>query len=296
MNVVLLLAAALLLNLHLATGHGTLTHPPPRGLLSGSTLVYWVKVIDKDAKRDYKIHFPSGDKAVIPGSGILSQKRAAAGSWTPFEPMNANFRWRAGVCGDDAKNSDHLRGGQYYHKGKTVATYKAGSVVNFEAGIAAHHNGFFEFHLCDVSKCGGDISVKCFTTPGACVPLERNKNKCDRRKSKRCGPIDPSYPSRWYLPCDEPRLDRMGSKGEMEYRLPKDFKCQTCVLHFYWTAANSCNPPGVVEYFNGPSRPMHWPNCVGQGGARRGWTSDQKTCGGERFPEEYYQCADVKIV
>ena len=85
----------------------------------------------------------------------------------------------------------------------------------------------------------------------------------------------------------------------MLFQLPRDFKCEHCVLQWYWTSANTCNPPGVVEYFEGPNGPKHWGKCLGQGGAIGGFTKVQKSCGADtdmkRFPEEYYQCADVRI-
>lgn len=77
--------------------------------------------------------------------------------------------------------------------------------------------------------------------------------------------------------------------------MPSGLACEHCVLQWYWVAANSCNPPGVVEFFEGPRGPTSWGRCPGQGGALGGYTSVQKDCGGSRFPEEYYQCADIRI-
>lgn len=67
------------------------------------------------------------------------------------------------------------------------------------------------------------------------------------------------------------------------------------MIQWYWTAANTCNPPGVHEYFSGPDAP-NWQNCPGQGGAVNGWSWNKPTCGGSLFPEEYFQCADIRIV
>lgn len=292
-----LAALAALSLVHTAHAHGTLIEPPPRGLLRGHNLAPKMRIVDHRAPRDFKAHFPAGDKNDAPGSGLRSQERTAK-KWTVFQPMRKGFQWRASVCGDlpNMRRKPHLRGGEFYHRGRIVKTYKAGSIVSFRAIIAAHHNGFFEFHLCNVGKCGGEISGKCFRTRGACVKLRRAYTpQCDGKKSRRCGPVDPNDRGRWYIPCDAPGVDRLGDGDLMRYYIPKGFHCKHCVLHFYWSAANSCNPPGVVKYFTGPSRPSHWPRCHGQGGAIRGWTSVQKTCG-ERFPEEYYQCADVRVV
>lgn len=280
------------------SAHGTVIEPLPRGMLKGSNLIKWLPVFDSRAPRDFKSHFPAGDKSATPGAGLRSQMKTGKMNWTLFQPMNEGFNWRASVCGDDPKGPlSHLRGGEYYFGGRIVRTYRAGSIVNFRAVIATHHNGYLAFHLCNVDKCNGEISVGCFTKPGACVALERAYTSvCDQRKSKRCGPIDRSDRTRWYLPCDAPGHDRLGDGHTMRYKIPDNFTCEHCVLHSYWTAANSCNPPGVVDYFTGLDRPSHWPRCIGQGGARQGWTAVQKTCGGEKFSEEYYQCADVRVI
>ena len=81
----------------------------------------------------------------------------------------------------------------------------------------------------------------------------------------------------------------------MQYKLPRNLRCQHCVLQWYWASANSCNPPGIVDYYQGRNKPR-WPPCRGQGGAVIGYVKNQRSCGGNRFPEEYWQCADVSIV
>lgn len=293
------LILVLTLFLTTASAHGSLFKPLPRGMLNGANLLPRMAPFDKNAERDYQIHFPAGVKSGRPGSGLRSQMRASGGRWTEFEPLKQDFVWRSSVCGDavDARVKSHHRGGEFYNGGRIVKTYKAGSVVNFEVFIAAHHNGYFLFHMCDVSKCNGEISAQCFKKPGACVKLKRSFTEdCDRRRSRRCGPIDPDDRSRWYLPCDYPGLDKLGEGNTMQYQLPKGFTCRHCVLQFYWTAANVCNPPGTAKYFTGPSRPSHWSRCRGQAGAIGGYSKVQKTCGGNRFPEEYLQCADVRVV
>eukprot|EP00178_Gracilaria_changii_P001405 TRINITY_DN1198_c0_g2_i1.p2 TRINITY_DN1198_c0_g2~~TRINITY_DN1198_c0_g2_i1.p2 ORF type:complete len:348 (-),score=70.22 TRINITY_DN1198_c0_g2_i1:4-936(-) len=157
-----------------------------------------------------------------------------------------------------------------------------------------------EAHVCDVTKCaGGDISKECFLS-GACIQLHRARNaECDSGSSMKCGPIDRNYPGRWYLPCSDPNSPLGYDAYAPEYatfQLPHDFYCEHCVLQWYWAAANGCNPPGVLDYFDGPDRP-DWQQCAGQGDARGGVTRNKKPCGGTQyFAEEYYQCADIQIV
>lgn len=168
--------------------------------------------------------------------------------------------------------------------------------------VVAHHNGFSQLHVCDVQKCNGEISEKCFRD-GFCYPLERARNpECDGGMSKKCAPIDSNYPTRWYMPCtsqvnDEGWDDYLGRYAT--FKLPDFLTCEHCVLQWFYTSANNCNPPGVVDYFKGPDGPKNWGNCPGQAGAKGGFTDVQNTCGegnrDDQFPEEYYQCADISI-
>lgn len=277
--------------------HGLMEFPCQRGALNPK--VKHTKMCnDLDAPRDFSKHFPAGDKTSSPGAGKRSQERAGK-KWNLFEPLKKDFVWRAGVCGDEKKGEqEHMRGGKFYHDGKIVADYKQGDVIDITVNLITHHNGFMELHLCDVEKCGGEISEDCFRD-GHCYQLQRAPNKsCDSGKDMECGPIDPNYPGRWYLPCPqipytETKAHRYGG-DKMQYLLPTDLSCDHCVLHWYWVAGNSCNPPGVREYFEAPDAPK-WGNCRGQGGARGGFSRNHKDCEGDRFSEEYYQCADISI-
>lgn len=273
--------------------------PPQRGMLRGNSLLSRVPVFDRDAPKDYKAHFPGGNKVASPGAALRSQIRAAGGRWTPFTPLSPGFRWRATPCGDD-KNGPypraHQKGGEYYYGAKIVRKYDVGSVISINAAVLEHHNGFMEFHICNVGPCAGDLTAACFNKRN-CRRLKRAySERCDRGYAKDCAPRDRKNPGRWYIPCNNvrTRMDVYGDAGSMKYNLPRGFKCRRCVLHWFWTAANTCNPKGVVEYFTGPDKPRNWGSCPGQGGAKGGFTAVQKECG-EKFPEEYYSCADVSI-
>lgn len=284
--------------------HGCMNHPNQRGSLTTRT-PFIFQQIDANAPVDYHPHFPAGPISPRPGTGLRAQMAAAGrGGWTPYEPFNPRFVWRSGVCGDQKHGpQEHLKGGKYYYNGKIVATYRQGSTIEIGVSINAHHNGFMELHLCDASKCpGGDISPACFHRAGACRQLKRARNsECDSGTSRRCAPIDRNFPGRWYLPCTrfpytQNSIERFGVGGTMRYQLPSDVSCDHCVLQWFWTAANSCNPPGVIEYYDGPDRPRAWGNCWGQAGAKGGVAREQRPCGGlDRFPEEYLQCADIRI-
>ena len=301
-----------------ARGHGVLSFPNQRGTLSGRSR-FTDHVIDENAPYDHKAHFPAGDKDGEPGAGQRSQRRALLPrKWTPYTPLTPGFSaWRAGPCGDDVgeKYPAHVKPTNgpvpsdienFYYGGQIVASYKSGGIIDANVTIVAHHNGFMEFHLCDVEKCPyGEINFDCFAA-GHCFQLQRAASRCDDGNMKSCGPIDPQYPGRWYLPCSKygsngrkGAWESYGGDGTMLFQLSRDFKCEHCVLQWYWTSANTCSPPGVVEYFEGPNGPKNWGKCLGQGGAIGGFTKVQKNCGADtdskRYPEEYYQCADVRV-
>lgn len=302
-NATLNLALLFLLFVVSAAGHGLLDWPNTRG---GLTLYKNSKEIDKKAPPDYHIFFPAGDKSLSPrGAGGKSQVIAGKNNWMPFEPQDPDFVWRAGVCGDlrdpnNPQKGDHMRGGKYYYppnKPYIIHTFRPGEILDATVKITGHHNGFLEFHLCDVQKCGGEISEECFRK-GHCRQLLRALTpECQSGKSLLCGPRDEKYPGRWYLPCTSNtmshRWDHFGP-GTMQYIIPRDFQCDHCVLHWFWSTANTCNPPGVIDYFDGPNKP-NWGDCKGESGAVGGVARQQRPCGGPKFAEEYMQCADIAV-
>lgn len=281
----------------LVHGHAMLTDPRQRGSLRCDRKITMVESIDEDAPWDYRPHFPAGDKESGAGGGKRSQE-AQGGSYTEFKPFDKDFRWRAGVCGDTVSGGQHLKGGEYYGDGEIVKTYAAGSVVDFASTVVAHHNGFYEFYICNIDACSDDdISVGCFQN-GHCRQLMRATNGlCDEKTSMECGPIDRNYPGRWYLPCGSGEGNSVsygGDRGTMRYLIPDDLRCEHCVIMWYHAVSNSCNAVGNREYFEGPDAP-NWGTCGGQGNAIGGYSEVQGPCEGRNFAEEYYQCADVSV-
>lgn len=297
------LAASILLTV--VFGHGSMILPNQRGALSRGSKFVKYPVLDRSSV-DWKMHFPAGDKSSRPGSGLRSQRRAAGRQgWVPYNPFSRHFKWRAGVCGDTLRGRDHLRGGKYYNHGYIVKAYSQGGIIDIVTAITAHHNGFFELFICNVARCPNkDISRSCFHRRGACQQLYRaGGDACESRTNTRCAPVDPNYPGRWYFPCTKYGKRERGNwisygPNTARFRLPRDLVCEHCVLQWYWVAANTCNPPGVIEFFEGPRGPLNWGKCKGQGGAVGGYTKVQKPCGAryKRFPEEYYQCSDIRII
>lgn len=283
------------LALGLASSHGFMGIPPQRGCTNGNQYAKWLPKYDVRATIDYGAHFPAGDKSIRKGSGGRSQQKAAGRQgWTPYTPASRNFRPRAGVCGDTLWGRDHLRGGRFYNGGRIHKTYVQGGTIEFTVAVTEHHNGYFAFWVCDIAKCGGEISWKCFQR-GHCYKLNRAwDQRCESRADHMCAPTDPKNPHRWYLPCPKAPTTVYGGGGRMRYHLPKHLSCKHCVIQWYWASANSCNPPGLIEFFTSKRSPW-WGKCRGQGDAVGGWRRWPARCGGRRFSEEYLQCADIRI-
>lgn len=116
---------------HEVHAHALMTTPRQRGALKCDESITMVPTLDEDAPADFKAHFPAGDKSESPGAGKNSQLEAGGGTYEPFAPFDPNFKWRAGVCGDEVDGGEHLKGGEFYGDGKIVETYQPGEVVDF---------------------------------------------------------------------------------------------------------------------------------------------------------------------
>lgn len=67
----------------------------------------------------------------------------------------------------------------------------------------------------------------------------------------------------------------------LRYQLPMGLRCDNCVLQWWYLTGNSCNPPCV------PEDPAY-PRC----------DTFMGVCGspGSNYPEEFWNCADVRIL
>lgn len=282
--------------------HAVLTDPPQRGALFGSEFAPGVAVVP-GAPVDWRPHYPAGNKSDSPGAGHRSQAAVVAsrcnGRWTPFEPTVPGYVWKAGVCGDPLVGDGigaHMRGGRFYGNGMVTRTYTAGGILPMAVNVVAAHGGYTIIHVCDVAKCGGEVSARCFLD-GHCKALERAPEHeaadCGSGRSGRCAPMDTADPRRWYMPCPStfqlPTV--VGGAQRAVYRLPASLTCEHCVLHWHWVTANSCNPPGVRDYYTGPDAPNWTNSCVRDQGGYKPRIPD---CGTE-IPEEYLACSDIHI-
>lgn len=238
------------------------------------------------------------------GKGVNVLKSFASGGvWEPFEPLEGKFRDGVSLCGDpEGGAADFSRTGRFGppHAMPFVASYKPGEVAEFEFDLNTPHGGYLEFYLCDVSG-GGDVDRSAYQN-GNCHQLQRAPNPiCDSGTNDACGPIDEVYPSRWYLPCRKSAAQFqhqiVGKGGTMTYQIP-NIVMKQAVMNVYWLTGNSCNPRGIEEYFTSGMWPVIG-NCPGDGGTIGGWgRMHSGTCRTQpgKFPEEFFNCADVEVV
>lgn len=279
-----------------------MSYPVPRGGTSGQSQ-FISQTINASHATDARLHFPAGSKDIGAGDAVQSQKdNAGPEGWTLYRPLDPSFHWRYGVCGDLPSGNEHLKGGLYYNGGQIVETFNEGASIPVEMTVVANHNGYIELYICNVDNCpDNEISPECFQSPSQpCVQLTRTPNdQCDSGKSLACGPIDPNYPGRWYIPCPlvpgDTSIYTYGTDGSIQFKLPNGFYCDHCVLQFLWVSANFCNPIGVVDYFNSENKP-NWGDCRGQGNAIGGVNNNLPLCGGSQFSEEYLMCSDIRIL
>lgn len=249
---------------------------------------------------DYCAHCLNG------GTVETVKRNMPRGGWKVYEPIKdfPGTAERAGICGDPKGNDDHMIGGSFmpYDTVPMVDNYKSGGVIDFTAEIDTNHNGYFDYFLCNLDACGtSDIEKKCFMD-GHCHKLMRVKHPdCENTEVNtqyECGPVDPKYPGRWYVPCRKgPHVGVHivgGSKGTMRYKLPDGVECKHCVIQWYWATANSCAPRGFLDYFEAFNEPFG-NTCESDGGGQGAYRPGMAECGGDLAPEEFWSCADVQI-
>lgn len=276
-----------------AAAHGCLTSPRVRGALPG--FLGAPKVADGPLDTDIHGRSAGGVGAVAAGPPT------ATTGWAPFAPTAGGpVRRDHGVCGDVWNGAkDHERGGVFYGVPVTTAVWQQGGLVDLEYLITAHHRGYLEFRVCDVDKCGGEISHDCFET-GACQTLTRATAAEDGGLCAggdvlspsgfpECGPVQPEHPTRWYVPCTVGGPMWLGGRrGGLRFRLPPSMTCEHCVLQAYYVGFQNCLTDEGAKTYAYPATWKSWPGgCV---------NTEEAICDGGVLPEEFWGCSDVKIV
>ncbi|GBF94921.1 hypothetical protein Rsub_08164 [Raphidocelis subcapitata] len=257
--------AALLAFVPAALGHGLMIHPKSRNFVAYLN------------NQEYNAHSLN-----------------MGGAWVVSDYGKLTYPWgNRGACGDKADQY------KWDAPGTPQITYIPGQEINIDAVIAVNHMGKITAEICDLYAKPGD---------GKCQKLKVKMDNGQTAESwwlpginqwggGNYGGEGPRYGDgtfeAYQLPeitessgwgCNGQRLCNM-YKDMYVYRtkwlLPQGFTCDHCKLQWTWTTGHSC-----------------WPTCEeGNPMPQCGVKQQFGACGsaGTAYPEEFVNCADVKI-
>lgn len=280
------MALLLLLLPVLASGHGYLARPASRNLLKSR------------AGQEVCPH-------CLQSGGPENVKARGNDTW-PSRGVPGSH----GLCGDPVqgrKNPASFAEEAYIVSGEAQESFVAGQVVEFRVSVTAHHHGHYEFRLCEKP-----LDALHFAMPGEaqkCLDgwlLKRAQLKegCGPGKGDTdCQPLDERHPERWYLPpatLTQRQLEEGATEVHiMRYHIPDDFACERCTLQWYWATGNSCLADvDYFEYFQ-KMKALGWRAELWAPRIFEKWaTKENSVCGKKasgRFPEEFWNCADISV-
>jgi len=225
-----------------------------------------------------------------------------------------------GLCGDPVQGKSppaDWRDETYLVPNPVQRSYTAGDVVEFHVGVSTHHQGHYEFRICDKA-----LSRDVFQTRAegqACLDswvLERAQPRADCKPDDPdadCQILDPDQPHRWFLPPTGANTqeagpnwdDRMASPHysesevhRMRYKIPLDLNCTHCTLQWYWSTGNTClYDSGYFSYFSKMAA-AGWSASNWCASCMSGSDCTGKCCGAPsgKFAEEFWNCADIRVL
>ncbi|CAM9914038.1 unnamed protein product [Pylaiella littoralis] len=221
----------------------------------------------------------------------LDGERAENGNYIESDDVSQ----RHGICGDPeqtAAEGDNRYGldNSNYPVLETVAE---GGILEVKIVVSTYHWGHVEMFLCDTADLPGGPET---TVIQSCF----NKYPLDRAEDDEFnGPVDPNNRGRFILdpPCRATETDQEmlpgafpGDVATARFQLPQGVTCDRCVVQMVYYTGNSCKHQGYAE-FNPPS----WPSSCAP--AKEDWINEVVgQCGeGDRYPEEFWNCADIEI-
>jgi len=209
------------------------------------------------------------------GGPSVTQSLTPGGLYpTPTETVTSAVRHTQ--CGESAAMAAADRHYNPYPAPAVSAlpVYTPGSDIDIQIMITAHHRGHFEFRLCDAAKLSDPTTVT-----WACL----DQNLLQRVSVPgEISPVDVNHPERYYL---EPTCATgYNVTSTMKYRIPSNVTCERCILQWWWTSANTCNPPAYAARSPMPTYPT---GC-------KWWEPTLMACG-TSYPEEFWNCADIRV-
>lgn len=224
-----------------------------------------------------------------------------------------------GLCGDPVQgqsNPVRLEDETYLKAGVVTATYEPGEVVEFQVAVSTHHQGHYEFRICDKPLDAGSLTSA--AEGQACLDqwlLSRAPPLADcvvNDTRGDCQPLDSKHPERWYLPpagshtpvagrdfndSMAPKYPSAAEVHRMRFKIPDDLKCSRCTLQWYWSSGNSCYYDGdYFDYYRGIAA-LGWDAAAWQPQVLKPWANCANSCcqTGGSFGEEFWNCADISV-
>jgi len=225
-----------------------------------------------------------------------------------------------GICGDPVQgkqNPPSFADEPYLVSTEPQRTYHAGQVVEFQVGVATHHMGHYEFRICnrpldtehfgsagEAQACLDSWLLERATPDASCVA---NDPRAD------CQPIDEKHPERWYLPpptsmetqvagatfsdSEASPLPAVTELHSMRYKIPVGLTCERCTLQWYWSTGNTCfYDKDYWRYFQN-MKLLGWNAEAWAPHVFQPWATEANTvCGAHKFPEEFFNCADISVL
>jgi len=177
-------------------------------------------------------------------------------------------------CGIDVTESHNYDTPLNYNSGplawNTQSSYVAGSVIDIESVLTAHHKGHFEIKACPVNP--GEVATQ------ACFDLNPLEFVSDELYGAQ---QDSNYPVRAYIAPDKYTFHH-------RYKLPDNISGYVLLQWFYYTA-NTCKARGYDNYsFPDPTWIGHVSTC-------EDIPADGIPGGAIGVPELFWNCAEIFI-
>lgn len=215
--------------------------------------------------------------------------------------QNGAAKWPYGkhsLCGDNVYSGKQ----PFMQQGPIVATYKQGQTVEVHFMITTNHYGRIEMRLCPQGATEDKQCTKLMRADGKGVAWDLPKvAQGDRFNGGALGenlrPMEVDNFYSWYkqpqLRCKfDPNCKRFNDYPvyKLKFKLPSGFKCDRCILQWYYMSGHKCHPPCLKT-------DRYYPDCRSNPRYRGTYLATMDYCGTEwsAYPEEFWNCADIKI-